>query len=82
MNVSQQILNKMERLPPDKQQEVLDFADFLHQRLSGGAGSDLSVGSYHPELAELGDELAAEVWPQEDFSDWEEQESRENGSEQ
>ena len=32
MNLEQAILDKLRTLPPDKQQEVLDFAEFLQQK--------------------------------------------------
>jgi hypothetical protein len=32
-NLEQALLNHLRRLPPDKQQEVLDFAEFLQQKL-------------------------------------------------
>lgn len=33
MNVSEQIANEVETLPPEAQQEVLDFVSFLRTRL-------------------------------------------------
>lgn len=32
MNLEQAVLDKLRTLPPDKQQEVLDFAEFLQQK--------------------------------------------------
>jgi hypothetical protein len=32
MNLEQAVLDKLRALPPDKQQEVLDFAEFLQQK--------------------------------------------------
>ncbi|AFY81731.1 DUF2281 domain-containing protein [Oscillatoria acuminata] len=32
MNLEQAVLEKLRTLSPDKQQEVLDFAEFLHQK--------------------------------------------------
>jgi len=32
MSIEQQVLEKLRDLPPDKQQEVLDFLEFLKQR--------------------------------------------------
>jgi Protein of unknown function (DUF2281) len=32
MSIEQTILEKLRQLPPDKQQEILDFTEFLHQR--------------------------------------------------
>ena len=34
MNLEQAVLDKLRELPPDKQQEVLDFAEFLQQKKS------------------------------------------------
>lgn len=33
MNLEQAVLEKLRELPPEKQQEVLDFAAFLHQKM-------------------------------------------------
>jgi hypothetical protein len=32
MNLEQAVLEKLRALPPDKQQEILDFAEFLQQK--------------------------------------------------
>jgi EAL domain-containing protein (putative c-di-GMP-specific phosphodiesterase class I) len=32
MNLEQAVLDKLRELPPDKQQEILDFAEFLQQK--------------------------------------------------
>ncbi|MEY3868937.1 MAG: DUF2281 domain-containing protein [Microcoleaceae cyanobacterium] len=34
MNLEQAVLDKLRELPPDKQQEILDFAEFLQQKNS------------------------------------------------
>jgi hypothetical protein len=34
MNLEQAVLEKLRQLPIDKQQEVLDFAEFIHQKMS------------------------------------------------
>lgn len=34
MNLEQAVLDKLRALPPDRQQEVLDFAEFLQQKLT------------------------------------------------
>lgn len=34
MNLEQAVLEKLRELPPEKQQEVLDFAAFLHQKMT------------------------------------------------
>jgi hypothetical protein len=31
-NIQQSVLGKLLELPPDKQEEVLDFVEFLHQK--------------------------------------------------
>src|SRR5688500_3696749 len=36
MSIEQAVVERMKSLPPDKQQEVLDFVEFLQQK-SGGA---------------------------------------------
>ena len=41
MNIEQTILNNLNKLPLDKQQEVLDFVEFLATR----------IDSPHPEMA-------------------------------
>ena len=32
MSLEQAVVDRVRALPPDKQQEVLDFAEFLHQK--------------------------------------------------
>ena len=32
MNLEQVVLEKLRALPPDKQQEIRDFADFIHKK--------------------------------------------------
>lgn len=34
MNIEQAVLEKLRQLPVDKQQEVLDFAEFIHQKFT------------------------------------------------
>ncbi len=34
MNLEQAVLDKLRTLPPDKQQQVLDFAEFLQQKIN------------------------------------------------
>lgn len=34
MNIEQTIIEQLRKLPPEKQQEVLDFTEFLNQRIS------------------------------------------------
>ena len=36
MTVEQQLLEKLRQLPPDKQREVLDFAEFLQKKQRAG----------------------------------------------
>ena len=33
MNIEQAVLNNLRTLPPDKQQQILDFAEFLQQKV-------------------------------------------------
>lgn len=52
MNIEQAIIEKLRTLPPDKQQQVLDFAEFLQQksiskrprRSPKGLWADLGIG--------------------------------------
>ena len=42
MNIEQAILEKIRELPPDKQQEVLDFSEFLSQKLKPTSSTNLT----------------------------------------
>ena len=76
MNVEQAVLEKLRLLSPDKQQEVLDFAEFLQQKQMTikrprrdwiGSASDLSVELTEKDIAEA----RREMWwsfPREDVS--------------
>ncbi len=54
------LLEKWRALPPDKQQEMLDFADFLHAKASGkrprrsllGLAADLRVNITDEDIAQ------------------------------
>lgn len=75
MNIEQSVLKKLRVLPPEKQQEVLDFAEFLEQkhviakrprRNWIGLASDLSVDLTEEDIAEA----RREMWgnfPREDI---------------
>ncbi|OQW92484.1 MAG: hypothetical protein BWK78_01575 [Thiotrichaceae bacterium IS1] len=63
MNIEQAILNHLNKLPPDKQQEVLDFVEFLTTRIDHSQPPDdqkkpapLSMGA----LAHLGVHITQE----------------------
>ena len=66
MNVEQAVLEKLRILSPDKQQEVLDFAEFLPQKQMTmkrprrdciGNASDLSDDLTEKDIAEAGCEM-------------------------
>lgn len=66
MNVEQAVLEKLRILPPDKQQEVLDFAEFLQQKQTGtqrprrdwiGTAVDLSVELTEEDIAQARHEM-------------------------
>ncbi len=42
MNIEQAILEKIRELPPDKQQEVLDFSEFLNQKVKTTSSKKLT----------------------------------------
>jgi hypothetical protein len=66
VNVEQAVLEKLRILSPDKQQEVLDFAEFLQQKQTTikrprrdwiGSASDLSVELTEKDIAEARREM-------------------------
>jgi len=64
MNLAQQILERVQSLPPDQQKKVLDFADSLRTRLAGGPRrklkglwADLGVSISEEDIAEARREL-------------------------
>lgn len=74
MSVEQSIIEKLRALPPDKQQEILDFAEFLERktqtkiprRSSLGLCADLGAHITEEEISEA----RREMWgnfPREDF---------------
>jgi hypothetical protein len=74
MGIAQRVLEKLQELPPEKQQEVLDFTEFLAQRVPEKAPRRDLYGL----LADLGvhvtdediDEIRKEMWsnfPRDDF---------------
>jgi hypothetical protein len=60
MNLEQAVLQKLRELPPEKQQEVLDFADFLRQKVTPkrplrsvkGLWADLNVDITEEDIAQ------------------------------
>jgi hypothetical protein len=74
MNIEQSVLEKLRTLPPEQQREVLDFAEFLHQksiakhprRSLKGLWADLGVQITEADIAEA----RREMWgnfPREDI---------------
>jgi hypothetical protein len=74
MNIEQSVLEKLRELPPEQQREVLDFAEFLHQksiakrprRSLKGLWADLGVQITEEDIAEA----RREMWgnfPREDI---------------
>ena len=74
MNIEQSVLEKLRVLPPEQQREVLDFAEFLHQRSIAkrprrslkGLWADLGVQITAEDIAEA----RREMWgnfPREDI---------------
>lgn len=66
MSIEQAIIEKLRTLPPDKQQQVLDFAEFLQQkslpkrprRSLKGLWADLGVDITEADI----DEARREMW--------------------
>ena len=65
MSIEQTILEKMRTLPTDKQQEVLDFVEFLQQKSAAkrprrslkGLWADLGVDITEEDIAEVRKEM-------------------------
>lgn len=65
MSVEQLVTEKLRLLPPEKQQEVLDFVEFLEHRLPGkpslqaikGLWSNLTVEITETDIAEARQEM-------------------------
>jgi hypothetical protein len=61
MSIEQSVLEKIRTLPPDKQQEVLDFIEFLQHKRSArqprrslkGLWADLGVDITEEDIAEV-----------------------------
>ncbi len=74
MNLEQAVLEKLRDLPPDKQQEVLDFAEFLHQKVTlkrplrsvKGLWADLKVDITEEDIAQARKEMWGN-FPREDI---------------
>jgi hypothetical protein len=74
MDIEQAIIERIRRLPPEEQREVLDFAEFLHHRRSvppyrgvKGLWADLDAQLSTEEI----DEARRELWgsfPREDIA--------------
>ncbi|NEP60551.1 MAG: DUF2281 domain-containing protein [Symploca sp. SIO2G7] len=65
MSIEEAVLEKLRQLPLDKQQELLDFAEFLHQKIMikpslssvKGLCADLKVDITEEEIAEVRKEI-------------------------
>jgi hypothetical protein len=74
MNLEQAVLEKLRALPPDKQQEILDFAEFLQQKnltkkllkSVKGLCADLKVDITEEEIAQARQEMWGN-FPRQDF---------------
>ena len=65
MNLEQAVLDKLRALPPERQQEVLDFAEFLQQKSmpkrslksAKGLCADLKVDITEEDIAQAKQEM-------------------------
>ncbi|WP_293135717.1 DUF2281 domain-containing protein [Microcoleus sp. bin38.metabat.b11b12b14.051] len=65
MNLEQAVLDKLRALPPERQQEVLDFAEFLQQKSlvkrplksAKGLCADLKVDITEEDIAQARQEM-------------------------
>lgn len=65
MNLEQAVLDKLRALPPERQQEVLDFAEFLQQKNMAkrplksvkGLWADLKVDITEEDIAQARQEM-------------------------
>ena len=65
MNIEQSVLEKLRHLPVDKQQQLLDFAEFLSQRMSvktplrsvRGLCADLKVDISEEDISQARQEM-------------------------
>ncbi|HAZ46515.1 MAG TPA: hypothetical protein DDW76_23540 [Cyanobacteria bacterium UBA11369] len=65
MNIEQAVLEKLRQLPVDKQQELLDFVEFLYQKMMvksplrsvRGLCADLKVDITEADIAEARKEM-------------------------
>ena len=58
MTIEQAVLEQLKQLPPVRQQEILDFAEFLHRKESSGV--KVPRRSLEGALAHLGIKLTEE----------------------
>jgi hypothetical protein len=74
MNLEQAVLEKLRQLPVDKQREVLDFAEFLHQKVTPkaplrsvkGLWADLNIEITEEDIAQARKEMWGN-FPEEDI---------------
>jgi mRNA-degrading endonuclease RelE of RelBE toxin-antitoxin system len=65
MTIEQQVLEKLQDLPPEKQKEVLDFVDFLKEKTSPekprrslrGLWADLNINITEEDIAQARREM-------------------------
>jgi len=63
MGIDESLLEKIRALPPEKQQEVLDFVEFLHRKIARprrsfkGIWADLQVDITEDDLVQIRREL-------------------------
>ncbi len=61
MDTAEKIIEELRRLPPDRQQEVLDFAHFLRERLEHEQEKNLMTAQ-QDSLANDWNSAEDEVW--------------------
>lgn len=74
MNLEQAVLEKLRDLPPDKQQEVLNFTEFLHHKVTPkrplrsvkGLWSDLKIDLTEEDISQARKEMWGN-FPREDI---------------
>jgi Protein of unknown function (DUF2281) len=75
MNIEQALLEKVRSFPPEMQQEVLDFAEFLQQKIAAkhprrsikGLWSGLNIDITEEDIAEARQEMWGN-FPREDIA--------------
>jgi hypothetical protein len=70
MSITEEIVENLKSLPPEKQRQVLDFTIRLRVR-NQDRDAAIEANDEIRNIGLAGEKLAAKVWPKEDFSDWE-----------